>query len=555
VIEPDVIEPEPAAAAPRLGGRRRAAVAGVTLLAVVAGGLAVASGGHRPKAAPLALLAGTGPQSEARSMAAPAAADAAIAPYPGGGWGLEFRVDGALADPGDHATAWKVAGPALDQAAVARIAGALGVTGTPQARDRGWYIDDGDRTLAATPAGDTWLVSYYGSSAPDLAVTNSAGSTTAGPTTAAGGAVPPAGPALSRVEVEQRVRELLQRMGAPAADWQAEVTETEIGPGWACAAPAFPGELTKEEADKLRLQGTAAVPTTRAAPPVATAPPPARKPAPDTLVGSGAASGGATGSSGSVGVATPACPPPPAPVKGFSVALFPVLDGHRAEWAVWNVTLRSDGRVENLYGSWAAFDRAGDYRLRTVDAALKDLTSGPRPLPAVANSTIAEDLPAIAVAPASPQAAPAGSTGQSGSAGAGSAGAGTVASGVAVPAIAPADCPPVAVPLAPEKGTSSYMPACAPPVPQVVTITGVELGLMQAPAFEDGQVRLLLVPAYRFLGHFDNGSGWETSVIALHPDSIAPPPNVPIPGDAREVGGIGASGQAVPPTPPDAAAR
>src|SRR5437879_1249497 len=39
VIEPDVIEPEPAAAAPRWGRRRQAVLAGLTLLAVVAGGL------------------------------------------------------------------------------------------------------------------------------------------------------------------------------------------------------------------------------------------------------------------------------------------------------------------------------------------------------------------------------------------------------------------------------------------------------------------------------------------------------------------------------------
>jgi hypothetical protein len=486
VIEPDLIEPEPVAAAPRQGRRRQAVLAGVTLLAVVAGGLALAGGSDRPKAAPLALLAGSGSQSEARSLAAPAAAtaggapaaDAAIAPYPGGGWGLQFRVDGDLPDLGDHAAAWKVSGPALDRGAVARIAGALGVTGTTAARDGSWYVDDGARTVAATPAGDTWSVSYYPSHYPD-----------------GEGAADPAGPALARAEVEPRVRDLLDRMGAPSADWQAEVTETEIGPGWACAAPAVPSELTKEEADKLGLQGTA---------PGAVAP---------------AAGGGA----GSGGVPTPACPPPPAPVKGFSVVLFPVLDGHRAEWALWNVTLRSDGRVENLYGSWAAFDRAGDYKLRTVDAALKDLTSGPRPLPAVANGAAA--------------------------------GGATVASGVAVPAIAAVDCPPVGVPLAPDKATSSFMPACAPPAPQVVTITGVELGLMQAPAFEGGQVRLLLVPAYRFLGHFDNGSAWETTVIALHPDAIAPPPNVPIAVDGRESGGTGAVGKAVPPIPPDAPAR
>ncbi|MCA1846193.1 MAG: hypothetical protein LC792_23970, partial [Actinobacteria bacterium] len=58
---------------------------------------------------------------------------------------------------------------------------------------------------------------------------------------------------------------------------------------------------------------------------------------------------------------------------------------------------------------------------------------------------------------------------------------------------------------------------------------------------------LALIPAYRFTGHFDNGTPWETLVIALHPDAIAPPPNVPIPDDIRSGGGIG---KAVPPVPP-----
>jgi hypothetical protein len=75
-----------------------------------------------------------------------------------------------------------------------------------------------------------------------------------------------------------------------------------------------------------------------------------------------------------------------------------------------------------------------------------------------------------------------------------------------------------------------------------VKITGVELGLMQTSVFEDGRVRMAMVPTYRFSGHFDNGGPWETSVIALHPDAIAPPPDVPI--------AVNDGGKAVPPMPP-----
>jgi hypothetical protein len=73
---------------------------------------------------------------------------------------------------------------------------------------------------------------------------------------------------------------------------------------------------------------------------------------------------------------------------------------------------------------------------------------------------------------------------------------------------------------------------------------------MQAPVFENGKTRLHLVPSYRFTGHFDNGTAWETSVVALHPHAIAPPPDFPVTNDLRGTGGgVPAIGKAVPPMP------
>src|SRR5204863_271257 len=91
------------------------------------------------------------------------------------------------------------------------------------------------------------------------------------------------------------------------------------------------------------------------------------------------------------------CPPPPPAVKGFNVALYPLLDGRRADWTAWNVTLRSDGGIEGLFGSWVTFERAGNYKLRGVEAALQDLQSPAVPyatdLPATGRHRPAAELP------------------------------------------------------------------------------------------------------------------------------------------------------------------
>ncbi|HZI39879.1 MAG TPA: hypothetical protein VFF24_16390, partial [Acidimicrobiia bacterium] len=134
-----MIEPEAAPPAPHSRQRRRAVVAGVTLLAVVAGAIALAGGGSDPK--PLALMAGNGAGFGAETMAARSGSpEPAVAPsqdaaggraaiYPYGGWGLKFEVEGDLPELADHAFAWRVNGPDLDRAAMARIADALGVEG------------------------------------------------------------------------------------------------------------------------------------------------------------------------------------------------------------------------------------------------------------------------------------------------------------------------------------------------------------------------------------------------------------------------------------------
>ena len=524
MIEPEaVIDPEAAPPAPHSRQRRRAVLAGLTLLAVVAGAVAIAGGGSDPK--PLALMAGNGAGFGAETMAArdgsPAPAVGAqdsvagsrAAIYPYGGWGLKFEVEGRLPDLPDHAPAWRVNGSELDRAAIARIADALDLQGTPVQRDGGWFVESGDWTLnafggATSGKGGAWYVNLYRNRFDGQP------------------ADAPAGPAISGADAGSRMLDLLDRMGAPRASWKVDATDTEIGTGWACAAPApgiSPEELKRMEAEKL-----AQLERENAASGSAISSAPQSTPAAMPLPADGVAN----------------CPPPPPPVKGFAVALYPVLDGRRADWPVWSVTMRSDGKIENLSGSWVTFERAGDYKLRGVDAALDDLTSPP-----VAYAT---DLPAVATEPATapPAQASAGVVEGSGTAGSAS-GRRPLEDDVATapaPDIAP--CPPAPMPMPAEedKAVSSMM-ACAPPAPQVVKITGVELGLIQTSVFEDGQVRMAMVPSYRFTGHFDNGSPWETSVLALHPDAIAPPPDYPVDTDVRSGGGVTGVGKAVPPTP------
>ncbi|MCA1846331.1 MAG: hypothetical protein LC792_24670, partial [Actinobacteria bacterium] len=95
MIEPEaVIDPEAVPPAPQAGRRRRALIAGVTLLAMVAGGVAIAAGTGRTEPRPLALMVSDGRSAggtaESQTMAAPAIARAPgattdselAAPYP-----------------------------------------------------------------------------------------------------------------------------------------------------------------------------------------------------------------------------------------------------------------------------------------------------------------------------------------------------------------------------------------------------------------------------------------------------------------------------------------
>ncbi len=198
--------------------------------------------------------------------------------------------------------------------------------------------------------------------------------------------------------------------------------------------------------------------------------------------------------------AMPDCPPPPPPVKGQNVSFFAVLGGMRTELSGWNVTVGPEG-IENLYGTWATFEKGDEYKLRSVDAALEELRQGgravpmPMPMPPMPVDDTMPVEPAVGMTAPAPTPA---------------------IDMVSRPAIAP-----YSYPCPPETD-------CVAPEPQVVSITGVELTLLPNPVYSGrtAPARMYLVPGYRFTGTFPGGEAWETSVIALHPDAIAPPPPV-----------------------------
>lgn len=269
---------------------------------------------------------------------------------------------------------------------------------------------------------------------------------------------------------ERRARNLLERMGVLEGDWRVESQETQIGVGWACAEPAVVGKGSTASPAPPKAGASGESPGRYPNQPADDAVPP-----PDRPVSSSAS-----------------CPPPPPPIKGLSVTFSPVLDGRGADWGAWSVVLGPGDSVQSLSGAWVRFERRGDYELRPVSTALDELRSGGawgiRPMMGAEGSTaVARDIN-----------------------------------------VAPMPCP---LPLDPaSKGAEASFPIsadCPPPKPTVVTVTDVELGLLPAPGWDGQRSRLYLVPAYRFLGHFEDGSRYETPVVALAPDAIAPPPAFP----------------------------
>lgn len=289
------------------------------------------------------------------------------------------------------------------------------------------------------------------------------------------------GSGISAAAAEAAAEALLDDLGVLEGRWETEAMATEVGAAYGCAMPAMPADLGDAATSDVDLS-------------------------PEEL------------KARESGIDPNLCPPAPAPVAAQHVAFYPVLDGLRPDWSAWGVTVAAGGEIHGVYGTWTELREAGSYKLRSVDAALDELRNpvnyageGVRPMPAIAS----DDMATTAVAPAAPVSGAA--TPAAGMTGAGTSGAEPA---VDMPAVMPAPdyCDPAAdcgVPMV--------------PVEQKVTITGVSRGLTLTSVWTDGTIQTHLVPAYRFTGKWSSpemGDRWETTVIALHPDAIAPPPPV-----------------------------
>jgi len=269
-------------------------------------------------------------------------------------------------------------------------------------------------------------------------------------------------------EAERIARDLLEPLGALEGEWRAQHYETEGGIGYACATA-------------VEVKAT------------------------ETRTGAGA-SGSATPAD-----AAPSCPLPRPPVKGWTISFSPVLGDVPSNWPAWSVTIAGDRRIESLSATLARFEQAGSFQLRTVDAALDEVRHGggpyPMPMPPAGTGTPPAPMPMPLATGDAVEPAPANSS---------------------APA-APIESRPVpAIPPAPVFPCRDDDRGGKPLLPQVVVITAVERSLTAMPVFENAErMQLHLVPAYRFTGHFEGGGSWETTVLALHPDAIAPPPAKP----------------------------
>jgi hypothetical protein len=363
---------------------------------------------------------------------------------------------------------YRVVGADLDAARVAAMAATLGIEGEPVVGPDGFQVADADHTLSASRSGDGPWYLWYGPGGRSVDGVDGGGGST--------GSVGD-DPALLE---ELRARE--------------QAAEAEVPP------IATPTDLpSPEEAERL---------------------------ARDLLTRLGVLDGAdwdvTVTDAGTVGVAV-ACPEDAdAPttcdpgettsVLSRSVSFRRVVDGAVSSGLDWWVEVGDGGVVQSLSGTLGALEAQGEYPLRSTRAVFDDLVGGTgwwygdvRALAAEGDADVTSGAATgVAEEPATDD----------------TTGAGTDPSGGDDPGVIEPEPTPEPLP--------DPLPEPLPePEPVVVTVTGAERSLLLVGGFESGAGSSYLVPAYRFVGTYADGSEYSAELPALDPANVAPPTTTP----------------------------
>ncbi len=489
-------------------------VAILAFVAVVAGAVVIMQSGEDDELQPLSFSSGGSQEADF--------ADAAMSAMPF--QEIRYELGGELPDLGSAAPVYRLSAPEMDGDRVQEMAAALGVEGLLEASDQGWTISDDDAVFQVGPTAGGWWVSYGSGmvQSDSVAVPGVAGGSTATtvPDVADGEAVTvaePEGPENlpSQEEAEAIARDLLESLGVLDGEWSVATSPSGMmGVAVACAEG--------EECPESDVQET---------------------------------------------------------ILSWSVTFARVVDGVEASGLEWAVEVGDAGEVQNVWGTLTELESMGEYPLRSTTEVFEDLKAGegvfPGPVP------LGAEVPAVQ--------APAVDSGDAGAvdepsvgAGQSSAGAGATEPGAAdpgageppvthtVPCPEDARCPDGVLvepvpgpdlpegpgdPVAPGEPTPATVPSVTTvpsvpePEPVVVTITDAERSAMLYPGTEDGVAVTYLVPTYRYLGSYADGSEFQSYDLLALDEAYVEVPEPTVTTSVLPPSSTGPSMTTVPPDP------
>lgn len=260
--------------------------------------------------------------------AAAGGADAAIAPQRA----AHYVLDRTLADLGAAGPVRKLVGHDVSDADLTRIAGALGLHGTPQRTGTGYVLHDGDAALTIDTSGAVTFIDYSASG----------GSVSVG---GAGGASSPPSAGRTGPPIPEPVPEPMPvtppPVDVPTADDAATIAQSLLDQLGVLAGQQWSHDVVAADAVASACPTNAYCPVVR---PV---------------------------------------------VYARTVSYQLLLNGEPVPSVMWSVTIGEHRRVTSLSGSWASVQAPTNYPLRSTAAVFDDLQNGraqfagPQPLLAI----------------------------------------------------------------------------------------------------------------------------------------------------------------------------